>query len=63
MSASFTDTSTKDLQSLTLYNELQLAYSERRQALGHSAQDAFVEDKYIQKRSMWTAWQNWIETN
>lgn len=62
MSASFTNTSAKDLQSLTLYNELQLAYSERRQALGQSAQDAFAEDAFIQKRSMWTAWQSWLET-
>jgi len=61
--SAFTDTTTKDLQSLTLYNELQLAYSERRQAIGSSSAAAYSEDDYLQKLSMWTVWQAWIEAN
>ena len=62
MSSAFTDTGTKDLQSLTLFNELQTAYSERRQILGQSSQSNWADDDYIQKWSMWYNWQDWIET-
>lgn len=63
MSTAFITPSGEQLQSLAFYNELQLAYSERRQAGGQSAADPFTEGAYWQKLSMYQGWQNWMEAN
>lgn len=46
----------------TLLNELTLAYSERRQAVGDAAYIA-TDDKDIQACRYWSTIQGWIETN
>jgi len=62
MSVAFTTPTGTTLQLLSFYNELQLAYSERVQALGGLAQTAFSDGAYWQKLSMYQGWQNWLET-
>ena len=52
-----------DLQSLSLLNELQLAYSERRQALGQSAAAPLAAGADLQAASLWSTWQSWIESH
>lgn len=63
MSVAFTTPTGEVLQSLAFWNEIQLAYSERRQAIGQSAAAAFAEDAYWQSLAMFQGWQNWIEDN
>ena len=63
MSAAFTDPVTVPVQKLSFMNEIQLAYSERRQALGQSAASAFSEGARVQKLSTWHNWQDWLEAN
>lgn len=63
MSAPFPKPTGQVLQSLAFWNKIQLAYSERRQAIGQAAVDPFVLDGYWQDLTMYQGWQNWIETN
>lgn len=63
-SAPFTTISNgDDLQALSLLNELQLAYSERRQAIGQSAADLLEAGQDLQAVSLWSGWQDWVEDN
>lgn len=44
-------------------NEVQLAYSERRQALGQSSQSPLATNTDVQAASLFSSWQSWIESN
>jgi len=59
MSTAFTSPANAIWQ--TLLDEITIAYSERRQALGQSAYSA-ADGKDIQAASYWTTLQNWLET-
>lgn len=50
-------------QSLAMANELVLAYSERRQALGQSAVSALAAGDSAQDGTLWLAMQHWLEDN
>jgi len=64
MSVAFTTLSSGDnAQSLAMANELILAYSERRQALGETAISALVAGDNAQDKTLWLEMQNWLETN
>jgi len=61
MSTAFTTISdSDDLQDLDLVNEIQTAYSERRQAIGLSSESALAAGADIQAASFWSVWQTWI---
>lgn len=63
MSTAFTTIAAEDdAQSLAMANELVLAYSERRQAIGQSAVSALDADDDAQDKTLWLAMQNWCET-
>jgi hypothetical protein len=59
MSTPFTAAANADWQ--TLLDEITLAYSERRQALGQAAYVA-VDERDVQAAAYWLALQNWLET-
>jgi len=56
-------TFTGTVQDLAMANELVLAYSERRQALGQSAISPLSVGDNAQDKTLWLAMQNWLESN
>ena len=60
MSTAFTPPANATWQ--TLLNELTLAYSERRQAVGSAAYTA-TDDRDVQAAAYWAAMQGWIQSN
>ena len=64
MSAAFTTLSSGgNAQSLAMANEIVLAYSERRQAIGQGAVSALSAGGNAQDKTQWLAMQNWLEAN
>jgi hypothetical protein len=64
MSAAFTTLSSgENAQSLAMANEIVLAYSERRQALGQSAVSPLVAGDNAQDKGLWLGMQTWLESN
>ena len=62
MSTAFTINYT-NWQTLSKINEIQLAYSERRQVIGQSASANTTEGTDVQSASYWNIYQNWLESN
>lgn len=59
---SFTDPSSVSIQSRSFWNEIQLAYSERRQAIGQSAAALFqVGHRWQDRNTLYRVWQEWLE--
>ena len=63
MSAFTLPTSWATAQSLSGANEIVLAYSERRQALGASAVSNLSSGDSAQDKTLWLAMQQWLESN